>query len=78
MQPECVGALLEQLGNRRLLGHSLHWQSLYLSRYGDYAEALAARLRSRALMAANPILSDAAWQEYAQVLLLTNESIFID
>ena len=55
---------LERIGNDRLLSHSLHWLSLYASRYRTYAEALATRQRSRTLMLRRPIQSDQAWQAF--------------
>jgi hypothetical protein len=55
---------LERAGNLRLLGHSLHWESLHAGRYSTYEHALRTRERSLALVRRLSVRSDIAWQTF--------------
>ncbi len=55
---------LERAGNTRLLGHSLHWESLHAARYSTYEHALQTRQRSLELATRVGVRSDVAWQTF--------------
>lgn len=56
--------LLEQIGNRRVLGWGYHWESLYASRYSKYEHALETRQRCISYFEIAGTGSDLCWARY--------------